>query len=469
MTLQEIIKLALKHAKVTYPSVLIAQALHESGLLTAKGASGLAVKYHNWFGIKGSYKGKTTPKLDTAEFIDGQWIDIKEGFRWYETDDQSFEDREDLLDSDWGRSVYSRFHQAETVEGQTLGLQGVYATDPEYSDKLLAYIKRYDLKKYDNGFNIGKGFEGEETKMAVTAADVIKHAKTYLGVNESSSRFKALIDKYNTQNPLPRGTKMSIYWEWCAAFISVIAMELEITDLIGTEISVGFFRDNHFKPKGIWLGKTKTPQHGDIITWDWDGNGWPDHIGFVDYVKNGRVYTIEGNANEAVQALNYDLNDTRIYGYARPKYGTEAVVTPGKTIEAVAKEVLNGLWGNGDNRKTRLENAGYNYDAVQKEVNKLVTELSQPTVELKSIEEIAREVINGKWFSGDKRNQEVTKAGYDYHAVQTKVNEMLQPDLTAVARDVIAGKYGNGQARMTKLKSAGYDPQIVQSKVNELL
>ena len=131
--------------------------------------------------------------------------------------------------------------------------------------------------------------------------------------------------------------------------------------------------------------------------------------------------------------------------------------------------MLNGLWGNGDNRKTRLENAGYNYDAVQKEVNKLVTELSQPTVELKSIEEIAREVINGKWFSGDKRNQEVTKAGYDYHAVQTKVNEMLQPDLTAVARDVIAGKYGNGQARMTKLKSAGYDPQIVQSKVNELL
>lgn len=170
MSIKEIIELAVKCARITYPSVLIAQALHESGLLTSKGASGLAVKYHNWFGIKGSYKGKTTPKLDTSEFIDGKWIEIKDGFRWYETDAQSFEDREDLLDSDWGRSVYSRFHQAQTVEGQTLGLQGVYATDPTYSDKLLAYIKQYNLKQYDVGFVIGKGIEKENEEMGVTTS-----------------------------------------------------------------------------------------------------------------------------------------------------------------------------------------------------------------------------------------------------------------------------------------------------------
>lgn len=87
----------------------------------------------------------------------------------------------------------------------------------------------------------------------------------------------------------------------------------------------------------------------------------------------------------------------------------------------------------------------------------------------RSIEEIEREVICGKWFSGDKRTQELTKAGYDYHAVQAKVNELLQPDLTAVARDVMAGKYGNGQFRIDKFKAKGFVSQSVQAKVNDLL
>ena len=41
-----------------------------------------------------------------------------------------------------------------------------------------------------------------------------------------------------------------------------------------------------------------------------------------------------------------------------------------KSISQIAKEVINGKWGNGDTRKKKLEAAGYDYDAVQKEVNK---------------------------------------------------------------------------------------------------
>ena len=44
----------------------------------------------------------------------------------------------------------------------------------------------------------------------------------------------------------------------------------------------------------------------------------------------------------------------------------------GKSNEEVAKEVINGKWGNGEERKKRLKEAGYNYKAVQKIVNKLV-------------------------------------------------------------------------------------------------
>lgn len=43
----------------------------------------------------------------------------------------------------------------------------------------------------------------------------------------------------------------------------------------------------------------------------------------------------------------------------------------------------------------------------------------------KSVEELAREVIAGKWGNGRERQQRLTAAGYDYRAVQRKVNEMM--------------------------------------------
>ena len=44
---------------------------------------------------------------------------------------------------------------------------------------------------------------------------------------------------------------------------------------------------------------------------------------------------------------------------------------------------------------------------------------------MKSIDEIAREVILGKWGNGQERKERLTKAGYDYSAVQKRVNELL--------------------------------------------
>ena len=45
----------------------------------------------------------------------------------------------------------------------------------------------------------------------------------------------------------------------------------------------------------------------------------------------------------------------------------------GKSVEAIAREVINGKWGNGDDRKKRLQAAGYDYSAVQRKVNKLLS------------------------------------------------------------------------------------------------
>ena len=95
-----------------------------------------------------------------------------------------------------------------------------------------------------------------------------------------------------------------------------------------------------------------------------------------------------------------------------------------KTVAEIAKEVLAGKWGNGADRKQKLVAAGYDYNAVQAAVNELLTG-KKPAVPAKSIDEIAREVIAGKWGNGADRKQKLVAAGYDYNAVQKRVNELL--------------------------------------------
>ena len=93
-----------------------------------------------------------------------------------------------------------------------------------------------------------------------------------------------------------------------------------------------------------------------------------------------------------------------------------------KTNEEIAQEVIAGKWGNGAERKARLTAAGYDYSAVQSTVN----ELYSPKPKLKTNEEIAREVIRGQWGNGAERKARLTAAGYDYKAIQSIVNKLLR-------------------------------------------
>lgn len=93
-----------------------------------------------------------------------------------------------------------------------------------------------------------------------------------------------------------------------------------------------------------------------------------------------------------------------------------------KTVTEVAKEVINGLWGNGITRKKRLTDAGYNYDEVQKKVNDLLNQKPRK----KSDTTIAKEVIQGKWGNGATRKKRLTDAGYNYNTIQSIVNRLLK-------------------------------------------
>lgn len=105
-------------------------------------------------------------------------------------------------------------------------------------------------------------------------------------------------------------------------------------------------------------------------------------------------------------------------------------VVVSKSIEEIAREVIAGKWGNGDARKTNLTNAGYNYSEVQAKVNELVngkaTPKPTPTTAKKTNEQIAKEVIQGKWGNGDARKQKLKAAGYNPSVIQALVNKMLK-------------------------------------------
>lgn len=98
-----------------------------------------------------------------------------------------------------------------------------------------------------------------------------------------------------------------------------------------------------------------------------------------------------------------------------------------KTVDQVAQEVINGSWGNGDDRKRRLRAAGYDYNAVQNAVNAKLSGGShtKPVAKGPSLDDVARAVIRGDYGNGDERRRRLEAAGFNYNAVQARVNQML--------------------------------------------
>lgn len=97
----------------------------------------------------------------------------------------------------------------------------------------------------------------------------------------------------------------------------------------------------------------------------------------------------------------------------------------------------------------------------------------------KTVDQVAKEVIAGKWDNGPARVRKLIAADYNPKAVQDRVDELLQKDHKAtgpkgpktykqLADEVWAGKWGNDPERSKKLKAAGYDPSHVQREVDRL-
>ena len=116
---------------------------------------------------------------------------------------------------------------------------------------------------------------------------------------------------------------------WCACFVSWCANECGYIDAGIIPKFAGCINGvNWFKERGQWAGNDIQPTPGMIIFFDWDSpdglsgpqDGLSDHVGIVEKVENGRVYTIEGNTSDSCRERSYPLGYYEILGYGIPAY-----------------------------------------------------------------------------------------------------------------------------------------------------
>ncbi|WP_347707443.1 CHAP domain-containing protein [Colidextribacter sp. OB.20] len=116
--------------------------------------------------------------------------------------------------------------------------------------------------------------------------------------------------------------------EWCACFVSWCANECGYLDAGVIPRTAGCISGSDwFKDRGLWQDNSYEPRPGDIIYFDWNNkgssgpqDGLADHVGIVEKVENGLVYTVEGNSGDSCRENRYAVGHYEIYGYGTPAY-----------------------------------------------------------------------------------------------------------------------------------------------------
>ena len=147
--------------------------------------------------------------------------------------------------------------------------------------------------------------------------------------------------------------------------------------------------------------------------------------GFMDSATDVPIILTDDYADKVASACVEVLAANGVLVKKEKKEEPKVPTETKKSVEEIAREVLAGEWGNGTDRKNRIASAGYDYSAVQAKVNEIINGSTPTSSPKKSVDEIAREVIQGKWGNGADRKKRLIEAGYDYSEVQKKVNQLL--------------------------------------------
>ena len=212
---------------------------------------------------------------------------------------------------------------------------------------------------------------------------IVSVAKSYIGACGGSSAHADILRYFNSVKPDGYAAKKSD--PWCSEFVSACAIQA-----FGKATAKKYFPlsaactyvINKAKKMNIWVESDKyIPEAGDWILYDWndsgkgDNKGQPDHVGIVEYYKSGYIHVIEGNMGSGSGRCGrrkLRIDGRYIRGFVTPDYDRIKVKKSDKTVEELAKEVIAGKWGNGAERKERLTAAGYDYNKIQAKVNELM-------------------------------------------------------------------------------------------------
>ena len=194
---------------------------------------------------------------------------------------------------------------------------------------------------------------------------MINTARQYLGINEFQK--KQLMDYYNSKvYPLidnDRKYKIQPNDNWCAMFCSVIAHKIGRTkDNFPFEVSV-FYMTRNAKRMGIFTTDLKKAQVNDLVVYDWKADGTLNHVGILQEIGTDYIKVLEGNYSNTVKVRTVKMPNSEVYGYIKLNIGNDA------DIEQLARDVIKGLYGNGEERKKAL---GQYYNQVQERVKQIL-------------------------------------------------------------------------------------------------
>lgn len=214
--------------------------------------------------------------------------------------------------------------------------------------------------------------------MEVTVGKVVSRLESWLGKNDRDGSHKSIIDIYNTQSKLPRGYRAKYSDPWCAITMTSVFIDCGVTPIFA-ECSCNKMIAL-LKANNMWIeDESILPNVGDLVFYDWDDKGGGDcvgqaeHVGMVVGVNENRFTVIEGNNTSngtygTVRKLTLTKNQRYLRGFGRPNY-TSSIH---KSNEEVAREVIRGKYGNGEIRKKKLRELGYDPTTIQSIVNKML-------------------------------------------------------------------------------------------------
>lgn len=192
---------------------------------------------------------------------------------------------------------------------------------------------------------------------------------------------------------------------------------------------------------------SSVPTLGGIMVWQkgtLSGNDGAGHVAVVEkIIDSNTIYTSESGYGGSAFWNSTRRNTNGRWGLGsaytfrgcivNPAIGKVVAPTPTpsakKSVDEVAKEVIRGEWGNGDERYNRLTNAGYNYNEVQAKVNELLNSNKPTPAPTPSVDilDLVRKTIRGDFGNGEARRKAL---GSNYDEVQRQVNLNLKNVLT---------------------------------------